>query len=168
MASSFKKSLDVLVKSKEFKKWKETSKESYLASGFIMLNEDYNENLDNLEWQIDFYSPSKDLMTSFFIKDKIISLKEGQKILKKEDVTIEELKLDKVKISLKDALAKIEKKYPKDAPNKVIIILQSVKVPVWNISFLTSSFNLLNVNIDAEQGDIIKESMKPIFEKFKK
>ena len=70
MVLSFKKSLDILIKSKEFKKWKETSKESYLANGFLMLNSDYKENLDNLEWQIDFYSPSKDLMTSFFIKDK--------------------------------------------------------------------------------------------------
>ena len=166
MVSSFKKSLDILIKSKEFKKWKETSKESYLANGFLMLNSDYKENLDNLEWQIDFYSPNKDLMTSFFIKGGNISSKEGQKILKEEDVVIEELKLDKLKISLKDALSKIEKKYPKDAPNKVIIILQFVKVPVWNISFLTSSFNLLNVNIDAEKGNIIKESMKPLFEKF--
>ena len=88
--------------------------------------------------------------------------------MKEEDVVIEELKLDKLKISLKDALSKIEKKYPKDAPNKVIIILQFVKVPVWNISFLTSSFNLLNVNIDAEKGNIIKESIKPLFENFKK
>ena len=168
MVSSFKESLDILVKSKEFKKWKETSKDSYLANGFIMLNSDYKEKLDNLEWQIDFYSPNKDLMTSFFIRDKNISSKEGQKILKEENVTIEELKLDKLKISLKDAIAKIEKKYPKDAPNKVIIILQFIKVPVWNISFLTSSFNLLNVNIDAEKGNIIKESMKPLFENFKK
>jgi len=168
MVLSFKKSLDILIKSKEFKKWKETSKDSYLANGFIMLNSDYKEKLDNLEWQIDFYSPNKDLMTSFFIRDKNISSKEGQKILKEENVTIEELKLDKLKISLKDAIAKIEKKYPKDAPNKVIIILQFIKVPVWNISFLTSSFNLLNVNIDAEKGNIIKESMKPLFENFKK
>ena len=166
MVLSFKKSLDILIKSKEFKKWKETSKDSYLANGFIMLNSDYKEKLDNLEWQIDFYSPNKDLMTSFFIRDKNISSKEGQKILKEKDVVIEELKLDKIKISLEDALAKIEKKYPKDAPNKVIIILQFIKVPVWNISFLTSSFNLLNVNIDAEKGNIIKESMKPLFEKF--
>src|SRR3989344_9362796 len=143
MVLSFKKSLDILIKSKEFKKWKETSKDSYLANGFIMLNSDYKEKLDNLEWQIDFYSPNKDLMTSFFIRDKNISSKEGQKILKEENVTIEELKLDKLKISLKDAIAKIEKKYPKDAPNKVIIILQFIKVPVWNISFLTSSFKEL-------------------------
>ena len=168
MVSSFKKSLDFLIRSKEFKEWKKNSEDSYLADGFIMLNDNYKEKLDNLEWQIDFYSPKKDLMTSFFIKDKNISLEEKQKILKEEHEAIKELNLDKLKINLKDALAKIEKKYPKDIPSKVIIILQDIHVPLWNITFLTNSFNMLNINIDAENGKIIKESIMPFFEKFKK
>ena len=166
MVSSFKKSLDYLKKSKEFKDWEKDSKKSYLADGFVMF--DGNHNLKEIDWQIDFYSPQEDEMTSFIVSGKSISLKEEQKLVKGKEEYVNELKLEGIKISLKEAIDKVKEKYPQEIPDKIIIILQNIEVPLWNITFLTSSFHILNVKINAESGDILEESLKPVFEIQKK
>lgn len=159
---SFRKSLDFLIESKKFKEWKERSNDSYLADFFIILEEGYN--LDELNWQIDYYNPKEDLMTSFLIEEGNIALKEQQKVLKQEDHKLKELNLDEVELTLRDAINLVKKKYPEEIPTKIIVVLQKVDNVLWNITFLTNSFKVLNVKVNSQNGNIEEESLKPIFD----
>ncbi|QQG38621.1 MAG: hypothetical protein HYS32_03385 [Candidatus Woesearchaeota archaeon] len=167
MVKKFSASLKTLEKSEVFKKWRKKDKESYLASCFTILGIKNDEYLaDGIEWQIDYYSPSKDVMTSFLVSDNV-EIREGEKILKDETAPIKELNVNLVKVDLIECIEKIRKKYKEEYPEKIISIAQNLDKVVWNITFLTTSFNVLNVKIDAENGNFLSETIKSVIE-FKK
>lgn len=118
------------------------------------------------EWQYDFYDKKSKRITSFKVDDKVRLLEEESKIFQKEKVDLEKLDLSGVKIDFPEALLKVDeikkKKADAEAINKKIIILQCVKIPLWNISYLTSSFNILNVKINATNGEIISERFESL------
>ena len=70
-------------------------------------------------------------------------------------------------LASKDFLTKIEKiisnlideKYNGEESTKKIIILQQFEAPTWNITYVTSAMNVLNVKIDATNGKIISEKL---------
>lgn len=53
--------------SKEFKEWHKKNSDFYLCSFFTILNEQ--------GWQVDYYSPSKDRITSFTCEKKSKNIK---------------------------------------------------------------------------------------------
>jgi len=142
-----------LTDSKVFKEWKENNKKDYLCS-YVLVNDIP---------QFDFYNPKTDKITSFII-NKEIEIKKEQNIFKKSKDKIYELKLDRVKITIKKAEEIINnlEKYKKENFNKKIIILQSKKDPLWNISLITNSLNILNIRIDATNGEIISETFESL------
>lgn len=150
---SFKDNVDKIKNSDVFKNLK---KKLYLCSCFA---------IDD-DWQYDFYDKKKKKITSFKIKDKVELLESESKVFQKEKVDIEKLNLDKVKVDLSEALLKIDKIKKKKAGseniNKKIIILQHIKVPLWNISYLTTSFNILNVKVNANNGEIVSEKFESL------
>lgn len=149
---NFKNDIEKIKNSEAFKN---LDKKLYLCSCF---------SIDN-EWQYDFYDKKSKKITSFKI-GKEIEILEESKAFQKEEVDVEELSLDMVKMELNDALDKVEeimsKKSAGEEVNKKIIILQCLKVPLWNISFLTSCFNILNVKINAENKEIISEKFESL------
>ena len=157
-----KKFLSNIKKSHEFKEWHKENKDSYLSDCFALLNDRYD--LNKIDWQVDYYNPHNDEMTSFSEKDNKVSIKKDQKILKDKRDIVKELDVSKVKTNADDVIKKIKEKYPDQIPNKIIVILQNIDITVWNITFVTRSFNVLNVKIDAENADVIDESLKPVFE----
>ncbi|MEW6063016.1 MAG: hypothetical protein AB1571_01430 [Nanoarchaeota archaeon] len=136
--------------SEKFREWKKKHK-GFLCSIFMMCSAD---KLDG-DWQFDFYSNGK--ITSF--SDKAFSESD---IFEKHE--LKELKLDKVNIKIEDALKIIrglkEEKYKDESFDKIIIILQN---GLWNISYITKSFKILNIKIDNKNGKITEESLKPLF-----
>ncbi|MBI2133790.1 hypothetical protein HYU11_03865 [Candidatus Woesearchaeota archaeon] len=46
---------------------------------------------------------------------------------------------------------------------KTIAILQKLETQVWNISFMTLSYKILNVRIDSETGNILSHDFGDIF-----
>lgn len=147
----FQEELDLIKNSKQFKP------DLYLCSVF-MLSE---------KTQFDFYSKKTKLVTSFAVEGKKVSLlQKNEKVFQKEKQDLEKLDLDSIKIDLKKALELINKlvkdKYPKETLIKKIIILQQNKVPIWNISSITTSLNIINVKINAVNGSIIEEKLEPI------
>jgi hypothetical protein len=143
--------------SKEFKEWHKKNLDFYLCSFFTILDEQ--------GWQVDYYSPSKDRITSFTCEKKVKILNIDSKIFKKEGLKVDKLDLDEIKINLQKALDIVlnlkNKKYPNEKSNKIIVILQKIKKPLWNITYLTATFNILNVKIDAKSGKIIEERIMP-------
>ncbi len=148
---------DTIQSSKEFKDWHKKNPDFYLCSFFTIL--------DEKRWQVDYYSPSKDRITSFTCEKKVKILNVDSKIFKKEGLKVDKLNLNKIKINLKKALDIVSdiknKKYPNEKANKIIIILQKIKKPLWINTYLTSTFNILNAKIDAKSGKIIEEKIMP-------
>jgi hypothetical protein len=47
-----------------------------------------------------------------------------------------------------------------EIPSKKIFILQQKESPIWNITYLTQSLNILNMKINAETGQIMEEKIE--------
>ncbi len=136
--------------SSEFKEFKEKHPNSYLSSCFY--------SSDN--WQADFYCPDNDNMTSFTVKDRKINL-ETSDVFRKEKKEIKELKIEELEVGINEAkkiMANlIEEEYKGEEINKEIIILQNLEAPLWNITYITKTMNIIHVKIHAISGQILEE-----------
>ncbi|MFH1376900.1 MAG: hypothetical protein ABIH25_04655 [Candidatus Woesearchaeota archaeon] len=150
-----KKSFKNIQDNEKFIEWKKEHFGSYLTNAFL------NDN----EWQFDFLDPKSEMMTSFKFNDKDLFFEESE-IFRKEKKEIKELNLEEVKIDLDKAEDLIEKIIDSDYKNediqKKIIILQVIEKLVWNITYITKSFNVLNVKLNAVNGEIINHSMESL------
>ncbi len=136
--------------SSKFKEFKEKHLNSYLSSCF--------NSSDN--WQVDFYCPDEDNMASFTVKDKKINV-ETSEVFRKEKREIKELKIEDLEIGINEAKRiisnLIEEKYKGEEVNKEIIILQNLEAPLWNITYITKTMNIIHVKIHAISGKILEE-----------
>ena len=154
---NFKEVIAKIESSEEFKEYKKQNKDSFLADIFTIIKEKEAE-----DWQFDYYSKSKDKITSFIIQDKEIQEKE-EEIFRKDNSEIIKLNLNNIKITVEKALEEINKK-TKEKPNEIIIALQVInKKETWNITYLTTSFKTINTKIDAKSGKIISQEETSLF-----
>ncbi|MBI2671273.1 hypothetical protein HYX18_04840 [Candidatus Woesearchaeota archaeon] len=160
MLDAIKAFLKRLGGSKEYEDWKRLHKNSYLCSAFTIGND-----VKNVKWQLDFFDPDGIKITSFIEANDEIKLKEDD-IFKRPEAIVNELDIEKVKIDLEKAISNIEKlkkkKYPGENPTQKIIILQNLTTVLWNITYINTSFNILNIKVDAINGKIIDDSLTPI------
>jgi hypothetical protein len=164
-----KEDIKRLESSKEYKEWRESNKEPYLSDFFCILD---TESKDDNVWQIDFYNPEDDTMTSFELpadKRKKCSLKTASsKIFKEEKSVIDKLSLTNVEWTDKSILeiAKefLTENHKGETPTKTILILQNnkeLKKVIWNLTFVTSALNMFNAKIDAKNGKILDSFLRP-------
>lgn len=150
MLSKLIENYKTLIKSDEFKN------EGFFCGAFLICE---IENLDKTDWQIDFYNPESDTMTTYLI-GKEIEVTDNSEVFKDDKTRkIEEVKLKEVKTDMKDMkkeLDKILKKYNETA-EKITVILQNEKTPVWNIIYITKRFNIINIKINAVDGKVIED-----------
>jgi len=149
----FKQELKLIKESEEFKP------DLYLCSIFIF----------NDKTQFDFYSKKTKLVTSFVVEGDKVNLLNRDKVFQKEKKDLEELKLENVKIDLDKATEIVNNSVKKhnETTTKKIIILQQNQIPLWNISAITSTFNIINIKINAETGEVLGEIKESILN-FKK
>jgi|TARA_Y100000310_G_C20682951_1_gene817130 hypothetical protein len=143
-----------IIESEEYKEFKKNNPNSHLSSVF----------LDNAGWQFNFFYDDK--LITFYLEDSIIKTEESEIYEKKE---IKELKLDEVKVSkeeVEEILNKSMEEHGNEKVNKKIIILQQKEVPFWNITYITTTLNVLNVKINAITKEIIEQKFENIM-KFK-
>lgn len=157
----FKEAVEKIEKSDTFNKWKEAHPKCYLVHGFIMMSKEVAE-----EWQIGYYDPDKKTITSFTAEDKVKKNPESEVF--NESGTVPALSLDKVKISLEEAMQKAESVqkefYRSHLPLKKIFIVQNLDVgQVWNITYVTQTFNTLNIKVDSTTGHVKKHDLISIF-----
>lgn len=147
-----KRLIESVEASEEFKEIKD---KVYLCSLFSIMEKDKGE------WQVDYYSYKEDKIISFVVNDKVN--REESKIFKEKESKVEKLEIGMVKIDLKEAFKTADKmhkeKYNNETVNKKIVILQVVKKPIWNLTYLTASFNIINFKIDAVSGNIISDNI---------
>ena len=145
-----KEKLKEIKESDKFKEWHEKHFHAYLCSVFI------SEGL-----QFDFYDTETDKITSFN-EDEVL---EEQEIFRKEKKKLVKLKLDDVKIKLEEVKKVIEKvleeKGRVEKSTKDIIFLQVYEGKViWNVTYITDCYNILNVKVDAKTGEVLFEKIE--------
>ena len=157
------KTLEQVQDSSVFQAWIADHPASYL-SGFFKIIEQHEVDW----WQLDFYYPKGDTITSFVIDDQVKLATKDSAIFKKPDTIVEALDLSAVQIDVKKALEVAhhlqQTKYHTEKPSKTIVLLQMIHRALWNISFLTSTFKLVNIRIDAKTGDVLEDSIVPLFD----
>ena len=159
-----KPALEKLEESQDFKKWKQKNKDTYVSYAFKIPQE-----MDSNEWLVGFYDKKKDKITTFAMKNDGINMMPEEEIFKKEDAKVKKIELDKVKLTLDNAIAKADefqqKNFPKDRSIKTIAILQNIDElgNIWNITYVTEAFNTLNMKIDASNGKIVKSKLSSVF-----
>ena len=157
----FSEALEKLNKSDIFCEWSRNNKNCYLVHGFLMLDPNVKQ-----EWQIGFYDPGKDNITTFNVNSKITKNPESEVF--KEEKRIGELEPDNINFFFDDACEKAEKlqkeKYPRHLPVKKIFVLQKLSGrQVWNITFVTQTFKTLNMKFDSKTGEIISDQLISLF-----
>ena len=147
-----------------FKRWHNKNKNTYLSYAFKIPQE-----MGLNDWQIGFYNKNKDKITTFVMVGGNVEIKPEEEIFKKEDMHVNQIELDKLKITLDYAIAKAnefqQKNFPKDKSVKTIAILQNLSDlgNIWNITYLTEALNTLNMKIDASSGKILEHNLSSIF-----
>jgi hypothetical protein len=166
---SIKTAVEKLESHAEFLKWKEGHKDAYLSYAFTVLEDD-----KGIEWQIGFFNSASDKITAFTFKGDDIVICADEDAFKKEESKILELDMNKVKINVDNAINNAEefqkKKYPNEVSTKAIVILQNLAKEglVWNITYITKSFNTLNLKINAEDGKVVSDKLSSILDFQKK
>jgi len=157
-----KPALTKLRKSKEFLDWNDKNKDIFLSYVFKLIE---NKKIDS--WQFGFYHKNSDKITTFIVDD-VINIQEDNEIFKKPDVPVLPIDLEKVQLNSEDIL-KItkefqKKEYPRELISKTIAILQNIQKfgNIWNITYVMSSFNTLNIKINAENGKILQHKLESL------
>ncbi len=159
-----KPALKKLEESQDFKKWNQQNKNTYFSYAFKIPQE-----MGSNEWQLGFYNKKKDKITTFVIEENNIKIRPEEEIFKKEETKVNEVHLDKVKLTFDDVIVKAnkfqEKNFPKDKSIKTIAILQNLSNfgDIWNITYITEAFNMLNMKIDASTGKILQHNISSVF-----
>ncbi|MEA3378629.1 MAG: hypothetical protein U9Q69_03225 [Nanoarchaeota archaeon] len=163
MLQKLKISFIKLKDSEKFKEFETNNPEAYFVSAFFMC--EYGK-FEKSVWQMDFFDPAKYRMTSFVIGKDKIDMAENQKVFQKDKVKIEKLDLEEVD-SFEEAIKNVEEKknakYKNESFTKMIVLLQSVSSKIlWNLTFLTNSFKVWNIKVDAGENVILEEKMENI------
>lgn len=144
----FKEALKKLEENEIFK-----NEQGILSHAFIMPPSD--------EWQLGFYNKKIDKVITYFVKENI-EKSPPTEIMKENPIN--EIKLTKIKTSFKEALELAEKETDSEI-NKKIVILQNIDIgQVWNITFLTKDFKVINFKINTEDNKIIKKTSNSILD----
>jgi uncharacterized membrane protein YkoI len=112
--------------------------------------------------QVGFYNKSTDRMYTFNVDDDI-SINPEAEVFKNQK-SIAQLKLEKVKIDKARALDIVQEqkkeKYPGEILETEIVILQQIKAGlVYNVTYFTKAFKTLNIKVDAMEGKIISHEI---------
>ena len=158
----FKDAYASLEKSKEFSAWKKKNKNCFAAHALVM-----REGTKDSEWQIGFYNPKIDKEVVFSLLNPV-KVSEEMDIFKKPGTKVEQLDIKKINIEFDKAVEIAEKvladDYAPEKQNRTIIILQNLeKKQLWNITFITNSFNMINIRIDADKGIVLKKNISSLY-----
>ncbi len=148
-----KKLVSDVENSDEFKKFKDGI---YLCSLFNIISKTEGN------WQVDYYNPKSDKIVSFVVENGSVKAEES-KIFKDKEAKVAKLDLNEIKINLKEALKLIsvihKDKYQNETVNKKIVILQVINKPVWNMTYITAGFNIINFKLDAVSGELVSDNI---------
>jgi len=153
--------LDRLQASKEFLGWHKTHPEGFLAHVFVMLDE---ANKD--AWQIGFFSPLTEKITTFLVGKTSIDVSLDAEIMK-SDFGVQRLSPEEICVEPSVALNTANQarlaKYKADSSLKLFYVIQQTgHGQVYNITYFTQTFKTLNYKISTKTGDLVSESAQQL------
>ena len=181
--------IEAVEKSTEFSAWRKTNRSAYLSSLFVMVKDIARlegEGGNSNEWLLSYYDKDDDTFTTFSSLGSQMGTKEQAF---KKGKTLPELKAYAVKVQIWDSVKAAEQvrnsKYKREEASSLIAILQPLtdseifdsvagttakekknksQKPVWNLTYITASYNILNIKIDAETGEVLSDRMSGVMD----
>ncbi|MCK4634500.1 MAG: hypothetical protein KAT37_01360 [Candidatus Aenigmarchaeota archaeon] len=137
-------------------------KGGFFCSGFITLKS--NEKIE--KWNISFYNPETDNITSVLVSENFVETGITDKPLHKRVYNPDE---SKIKVDSQKALEKARKEFKSYGKpfTKILISFQKKEKEFWNISFITKVGSIVNVRIDSQTGKTIKKEEINLFQKYR-
>ena len=156
----FKEVVEHVEKSDEFKEWRKTNND-FLAHAFVLLDE-ANKDI----WQIGYFNEADKKVTTFIFENGKINLVPPQDILESGDKILL-LDASEVKLNHEEAVNTANEfrknTYPREIIAKTFFIIQKNDLgAIYNISFFSNGFNVVNVKVSAVDGKILKHDMKAL------
>jgi len=132
-------------KSAAFKIYRKAHPPAFLAHIFVMLDK-ANEG----QYQVGYYDPKKERMTTFLVAEKISALPESE-IFKEPESEVLELNVKEVRLSGQDALdlaQECKEEYADLPVLKTFYIVQNLPLgQVFNITYVTQDFHTINIKL---------------------
>ena len=173
--------LAAVEKKAAFTSWRKDNKKAFLTSAFTMVSS-AEQILEGKEWLFSYYDTADDTFTTF-------SSEGAQKATKeqafKEGETLPALNLSTIKVEAAGCINKAEelknKEYKGQQASKIIAILQPLRsdeitgssqkskespsaITVWNLTYITTAYNVINVKIDAASGNVLSHKMSGVMD----
>ncbi|MBW3001642.1 hypothetical protein KY338_00610 [Candidatus Woesearchaeota archaeon] len=157
----FKKLIQEIESTKEFKDWKEKHPDFYLVHAFVMKDQSNQE-----VWQIGYYDKNTNKMEIIVKQGDKIEFAPAQEILKASQEILpldpDEVKIDYNK-AIEIALDCIKENYPKEPILKNFFIIQHLEgATIYNITYVAQTFKTINVKVSSTDGKIIKHSCEKL------
>lgn len=152
MLDDIKQELERIHDSEDYKTCKEQNPDLILVSAFFM-----GTDLNEVNWELTFYSKEKH--KNFIFKEEA----EEHEIFQKEEHELQELKLEKVKVTPEEAWVKTESLAQCHSLAKAIVVLQVQNNQIiWNITWITNELKFMNVRIDAVTDEVIRHEINSL------
>jgi len=152
---------DAIKASKESAKQVLSDKSYYLSSVFSMYSPDKEQEK---VWLITFYNSTDNKLETFSENKHQSSEDIFSKDEKVKELIMAEVKIDE-KTALNSAINILNEKYKEKFIQKQVLVLQKIKDQLlWNITFITDTFKVVNIKISATQGNEISSKLTNISE----
>jgi hypothetical protein len=150
-----------------YTQWKKLHSKSYLSHFFCSINSDF---ILLTPWDLGWYDPNDGKITIFTHLQTGFEIKPADDVFKRDDAKVEELDLNKVKVTLDQADKTFQDNkvelFPKEIFGNGFIILQQFNHQlIWNITYITHSLKFANLKIDAGNGKILEHNLINFVEK---
>ncbi len=174
---------------KAFSDWRKSNESAYLTSAFVMAKDaaglgQGQEGGAVAEWLLSYYDKEDDTFTTF---SSLGIRKAAKEQAFKKGRTLPPLNPRLVRVEVWDSIKAAEgvrvSKYKGEEATSIIAILQpltdeeifdsgsswkakdaSKAIPVWNLTYITSAYNILNVKIDAATGKVLTDRMSGVMD----
>ena len=157
----FHAALASLEKNEVFTAWRAKHPKHYLVHGFLMLDPKVKS-----EWQIGYYGKDDRIVTFVISDEGSVTVNPPSEIFKKEKKVVE-LSAALVEIDLAEALEIAthyqQTHYKGHEPGQTMALLQHLeRGQVWNITFITKTFAVCNIKIDAATAEVLHASCETL------
>ncbi len=154
---------EAIKKVREHKDVSEKLEGKYLCSALSFLHE-----WTTGSWELNFYDKGTDKIMQVSV-DEGVHLKSEGAPFKPTDAQIHKIDAGSLKISAERALEigkeYYDKNYKSCEVQKLFFALHGADAPFWSISVITKHLVIVLINIDANDGKIIKAKVHNIFDK---
>lgn len=142
-----------------FKEFKSAHPEAYLVHHFTM------RKAGGLDEQVGYFDPETKQITTFS-KEPVQLLGSDKSFSENEE--IKPLNMKEVTVTFEDALKAAQEimneHYSAQNVTQEICILQHLDTQMWNMTLITNAFNMINIRIDAANGEVLSHEQRSIMD----